>query len=105
VLSGLLLLICAAMVIAFIPGNLGNDLTVRPARALSPKVDGEDITADEVRETARGMLQQQGAQLGANASICCLFLRNAPPTSWSTGRHWSPRPSTWVESHPQEIQG
>ena len=73
VLSGLLLLICAAMVIAFIPGNLGNDLMGTPGKGIVAKVDGEDITADEVRETARGMLQQQGAQLGANASILLPF--------------------------------
>ncbi len=73
VLSGLLLLICAAMVIAFIPGNLGNDLTGTPGKGVVAKVDGEDITADEVRETARGMLQQQGAQLGANAAILLPF--------------------------------
>src|ERR1700733_4549178 len=74
VLSGLLLLICAAMVIAFIPsGNLGGDLMGTPGKGVVAKVDGEDITADEVRETARGMLQQQGAQLGANASILLPF--------------------------------
>ncbi len=73
VLSGLLLLICAAMVIAFIPGNLGNDLMGTPGKGVVAKVDGEDITADEVRETARGMLQQQGAQLGANAAILLPF--------------------------------
>ena len=37
------------------------------------KVDGEDVTSEEVRETARGMLQQQGAQFGANASILLPF--------------------------------
>jgi peptidyl-prolyl cis-trans isomerase D len=73
VLSGLLLLICAAMVIAFIPGNLGSDLMGTPGKGIVAKVDGEDITADEVRETARGMLQQQGSQLGANASILLPF--------------------------------
>jgi peptidyl-prolyl cis-trans isomerase D len=73
VLSGLLLLICAAMVIAFIPGNLGNDLTGTPGKGIAAKVDGEDITVDEVRDTARGMLQQQGAQLGANAAILLPF--------------------------------
>src|SRR5580700_1246203 len=73
VLSGLLLLICAAMVIAFIPGNLGSDLTGTPGKGVVAKVDGEDITAEEVRETARGMLQQQGAQLGANASMLLPF--------------------------------
>jgi peptidyl-prolyl cis-trans isomerase D len=73
VLSGLLLLICAAMVIAFIPGNLGSDLMGTPGKGVVAKVEGEDITADEVREAARGMLQQQGAQLGANASMLLPF--------------------------------
>jgi len=49
------------MVIAFIPGNLGNDLTGTPGKALSPKWTAEDITADEVRETARGMLHSRRA--------------------------------------------
>src|ERR1700727_2686513 len=73
VLSGLLLLICAATVIAFIPGNLGSDLTGTPGKGVVAKVDGEDITAEEVRETARGMRQQQGAQLGANAAMLLPF--------------------------------
>jgi peptidyl-prolyl cis-trans isomerase D len=73
VLSGLLLLICAAMVIAFIPGNLGSDLTGTPGKGVVAKVDGEDISVEEVRETARGMLQQQGANLGANAAILLPF--------------------------------
>lgn len=73
VLGGLLLLICAAMVIAFIPGNLGTDLMGTPGKGVVAKVDGEDITAEEVRETARGMLQQQGAQLGANAAMLLPF--------------------------------
>jgi peptidyl-prolyl cis-trans isomerase D len=71
VLSGLLLLICAAMVIAFVPGIGSNDSLSKPG--VVAKVDGEDITSEEVRETARGMLQQQGAQLGANASILLPF--------------------------------
>ncbi|MGA9391971.1 MAG: peptidylprolyl isomerase [Candidatus Sulfotelmatobacter sp.] len=73
VLSGLLLLICAAMVIAFIPGNLGNDLMGTPGQGVIAKVDGEDITTEEVKDTARGMLQQQGAQLGANAAMLMPF--------------------------------
>ena len=71
VLSGLLLLICAAMVIAFVPGIGSNDSLSKPG--VVAKVDGEDITSEEVRETARGMLQQQGAQLGANAALLLPF--------------------------------
>ncbi len=59
VLGGLLLVICAAMVIAFVPGGLGSELTGTPGAGVVAKVDGGDITADEVRQTARQMLQQQ----------------------------------------------
>ncbi len=72
VLSGLLLLICAAMVIAFVPG-IGTDVSGTPGAGIVAKVDGEDITAQEVRETAQSMLQQQGAQLGANAALLMPF--------------------------------
>jgi peptidyl-prolyl cis-trans isomerase D len=59
VLGGLLLVICAAMVIAFVPGGLGSELTGTPGAGVVAKVDGGDITADDVRQTARQMLQQQ----------------------------------------------
>ncbi len=72
VLSGLLLLICAAMVIAFVPG-IGTDVSGNPGAGIVAKVDGQDITTQQVREAARGMLQQQGAQLGANAAILLPF--------------------------------
>ena len=72
VLSGLLLLICAAMVIAFVPG-IGTD-TGTPGRGILAKVNGEDITVQEVRDTARQMAQQQAQQYGANASMLLPFL-------------------------------
>ena len=74
VLSGLLLLICAAMVIAFIPGNLGSDLMGTPGKGVIAKVNGEDITAEEVREAARAMAEQQAQQYGKNASMIMPFL-------------------------------
>jgi peptidyl-prolyl cis-trans isomerase D len=74
ILSGLLLLICAAMVIAFVPGGLGNDLTGTPGKGIVAKVSGEDITVEQVKETARQMAQQQAAQYGANASMLMPFL-------------------------------
>jgi len=73
ILSGLLLLICAAMVIAFVPGGLGNDITGTPGKGVVARVGGEDVTVEQVRDTARQMLQQQGAQLGANASVLLPF--------------------------------
>jgi peptidyl-prolyl cis-trans isomerase D len=71
VLSGLLLLICAAMVIAFIPS--GNNDTFTKAGIVA-KVNGADITAQEVRDTANQMAQQQAQQYGANASMLMNFL-------------------------------
>jgi peptidyl-prolyl cis-trans isomerase D len=73
VLSGLLLLICAAMAITLIPGGLGSDLMGTPGKGIVAKVSGEDITVEQVREAARQMLQQQGAQLGPNAAVLLPF--------------------------------
>jgi peptidyl-prolyl cis-trans isomerase D len=69
VLSGLLLLICAAMAITLIPGGLGSELTGTPGKGIVAKVSGEDITAEQVREAARNMAQQQAQQYGAKASM------------------------------------
>jgi len=74
VLSGLLLLICAAMAITLIPGGLGNELTGTPGKGIVAKVSGEDVTVEQVREAARNMAQQQAQQYGANASMIMPFL-------------------------------
>jgi peptidyl-prolyl cis-trans isomerase D len=73
VLSGLLLLICAAMVIAFVPG-IGTDVSGTPGKGVVAKVSGEDITADEVREAARNMAQQEAQRYGASAAQLLPFL-------------------------------
>jgi peptidyl-prolyl cis-trans isomerase D len=72
VLSGLLLLICAAMVIAFVPGIGSNDTFSKPG--VIAKVNGEEITAQQVRDMARQMAQQQAQQYGAQASMLMTFL-------------------------------
>jgi len=74
VLSGLLLLICAAMAITLIPGGLGNDLMGAPGKGIIAKVSGEDITVEQVRETAQQMAEQQAQQYGKNASMLMPFL-------------------------------
>lgn len=74
VLSGLLLLICAAMVIAFVPGGLGDSITGAPGKGIIAKVNGEDVTVEQVKETARQMAEQQAQQYGANASMLIPFL-------------------------------
>ncbi len=74
ILSGILLVICAAMVIAFIPGGLTSELTGTPGKGVVAKVDGGDISADEVRQTARQMAQQDAQRYGEMASKLMPFL-------------------------------
>src|ERR1700678_3514312 len=74
VLSGLLLLICGAMVYSLGIGSLGNSLVTTPGKGVVAKVNGTDVTAEQVRETARGMAQQQAQQYGENASMLLAFL-------------------------------
>jgi peptidyl-prolyl cis-trans isomerase D len=73
VLSGLLLLICAAMVIAFVPG-INDQSGGAPGKGIIAKVSGEDITVQQVRDTAREMAEQQAQQYGKNASMLLPFL-------------------------------
>jgi len=72
-LGGILLVICASMVITLIPGGLGSDvLGSAPGKGVVAKVDGGDVTADDVRQTARQMLQQQMQQ--ANPQTMAMLL-------------------------------
>ena len=74
ILGGLLLLICASMVITLIPGGLGADVFGgAPGRGIVAKVGGDDITSDDVRVTARQMLQQQMPQGGPNTAMLLPF--------------------------------
>src|SRR5437660_4878401 len=75
ILGGLLLIICASMVITLIPGGLGGDVFGgAPGKGIVAKVDGNDISADEVRTTAKQIAQQQAAQYGEMASRIMPFL-------------------------------
>jgi len=74
VLSGILLVICAAMVITFIPGGLTSELTGAPGQGVVAKVDGGDISADEVRTAARQMAQQEAQRYGEMAAKIMPFL-------------------------------
>ncbi len=74
ILGGVLLIICASMVITLIPGGLGSDVFGgQPGKGVVAKVEGADITGDEVRQTARQMLQQQMPQGGANMNMLLPF--------------------------------
>jgi len=73
ILGGLLLIICASMVITLIPGGLGGDvLGNAPGKGIVAKVDGNEISADDVRTTAKQMLQQQMPQ-GSAANMSMLL--------------------------------
>ena len=73
-LGGLLLLICLSMVWYLVPssGNSGYSFGA-PTKGVVAQVEGSDITADQVRDTARQMLQQQMPQGGANMSMLLPF--------------------------------
>ncbi|HTW58556.1 MAG TPA: peptidyl-prolyl cis-trans isomerase [Terriglobales bacterium] len=75
ILSGVLLVVCGAMVITFIPGGLTSEVFGggQLAAGIIAKVGGADITADEVRQTARQMLQQQMPQGGGNMGMLLPF--------------------------------
>ncbi len=75
ILGGLLLIVCASMVVTLIPGGLSGDVFGggQPGRGVIAKVEGSDITADEVRQQAREMLQQQMPQGGPNMGMLLPF--------------------------------
>ncbi len=74
ILSGILLVICAAMVITFIPGGLTSELSGTPGQGIVAKVDGGDISPEEVRQTARQMAQQDAQRYGEMAAKIMPFL-------------------------------
>jgi peptidyl-prolyl cis-trans isomerase D len=76
VLGGLLTIVCASMVVTLIPGGLSGDVFGggQPGKGVIAKVDGNDITADEVRQQARQMAQQDAARYGEMAGKIMPFL-------------------------------
>ena len=74
ILSGILLVICGAMVIAFIPGGLTSELSGQPGAGVIAKVAGGEISAEEVRTTARQMAQQDAQRYGEMAGKLMPFL-------------------------------
>jgi len=74
ILGGLLLIICAAMVITLVPGGIGSSFGFgAPGRGIVAKVGGEDVTTLEVQREARQMVRQQFPQGGAQASMLLPF--------------------------------
>ncbi len=70
ILSGILLVICAAMVIAFVPGGLASSIGIGGlAQGVIAQVGGEEITTDQVNRTLDSMIKQQFPQAGAQANM------------------------------------
>ena len=74
VLGGLLLIICAAMVITLVPGGLGSNLGFGgPGAGVVAKVAGQDITSLEVQREAKLMLRQQFPRGSAQMAMMLPF--------------------------------
>src|SRR5581483_721382 len=74
VLGGLLLIICAAMVITLVPGGMGSTFGFgAPGRGVVAKVAGDDVTTLEVQRQARMLLRQQFPRGSAQSAMLLPF--------------------------------
>lgn len=74
ILGGVLLVICAAMVITLVPGGLGSSMGFGgPGRGVVAKVDGEDVTTLEVQRQAKQMVRQQFPSGGSQVAMLLPF--------------------------------
>ena len=70
ILGGLLLVICAAMVITLVPGGIGSSIGLGgPGQGVLASVAGEPVTTLEVQREARQMLRQQFPRGGEQAAM------------------------------------
>jgi peptidyl-prolyl cis-trans isomerase D len=70
ILGGMLLVICAAMVITLVPGGIGDSIGLGgPGQGVVAKVAGEPVTTVEVQREARQMLRQQFPRGGEQAAM------------------------------------
>ncbi len=75
VLSGILLIFCAAMVITLVPGGLGFDVGLGgPGQGVVATVNGQDVTVAEVNRTVDQMIKQQFPQAAGQAAMFRPFL-------------------------------
>jgi peptidyl-prolyl cis-trans isomerase D len=75
ILGGMLLVICAAMVITLVPGGLGSSFGFGgPREGVVATVAGEDVTRNDVLRETDQMLKQQYPRAGAQASFLRPFL-------------------------------
>lgn len=71
ILGGMLLIICAAMVITLVPGGIGDSIGLggAPGQGVVAKVAGEPVTSQEVQREARQMLRQQFPRGGEQTAM------------------------------------
>jgi len=70
ILGGMLLVICAAMVITLVPGGIGSSIGLGgPGQGVLANVAGEPVTTLEVQREARQMLRQQFPRGGEQAAM------------------------------------
>ncbi len=70
ILGGLLLIICAAMVITLVPGGISSSLGLTgPGKGVVATVGDETVTTTEVQRAARRLLEQQVPRASAEASM------------------------------------
>jgi peptidyl-prolyl cis-trans isomerase D len=70
ILGGMLLVICAAMVITLVPGGISDSIGLGgPGQGVVAKVAGEPVTTLEVQREARQMLRQQFPRGGAQTEM------------------------------------
>jgi len=74
ILGGILVIICGGMVITLIPGGFGTSLGLSGPRAgVLATIGDEEVTVLEVQRQARMMIQRQGANASAQASMLMPF--------------------------------
>jgi peptidyl-prolyl cis-trans isomerase D len=74
ILGGLLLVICAAMVITLVPGGIGSSFGIgAPPKGVVANVSGIDVTVLEVQREARQMVRRQFPKGGEQANMLLPF--------------------------------
>src|SRR6266404_1601272 len=70
ILGGMLLIICAGMIITLIPGGLGSSFGIgAPPRGVVARIDDQEVTVPEVQREARMMVRQRFPKGGEQAAM------------------------------------
>src|SRR5215472_8178779 len=88
VLGGLLLIICAAMVITLVPGGIGSGwgLNNTPGAGVYATIAGQKVESLDVQKMARQMIQQQFPQNAGQATMLMPFIVPRAADTLITGK-------------------